>query len=110
MPRKLFSFVLALYVLVLLSQPCQDVFALPGDRDQGSAVASIHKPSEPGSESETCSPLCICGCCGLSVAHHTFTTIGTLEAVIRATPPAPIGYRDPYDTTYQTAIWQPPKV
>jgi hypothetical protein len=110
MVRKAISFTLSLYMILLLTQPCQDVFALPQEvGSQTRTVALRNEPADSECESETCSPFCICSCCSLSVINCTFTTAVNLETV--ATPDADgvISYADPYATAYQPSIWQPPK-
>jgi len=109
MQRKITSFGLVIYVLVLLTQPCEDVFAFPSQLDQ-SETASILIDAPNDREPETCSPFCICGCCSLSVASHTFTSLESIETVIHSTPKAPLTYRNLHGATYLSSVWQPPKV
>jgi len=110
MVRKAISFTLTLYVILLLTQPCQDVFALPHEAgSQTSTVTLRHEPADSECESETCSPFCICSCCSLSVINCTFTTAVNLETVPTPNAGGVISYTDPYATAYQPSIWQPPK-
>jgi hypothetical protein len=110
MVRKAISFILTFYVIVLLTQPCQDVFALPREADsQTNVVALTDEPDDSDCEDENCSPFCICSCCSLSVIHCTFTNAVTLEATSNPDADGVIRYTNPYSNAYQSSIWQPPK-
>lgn len=111
MLRKFACLIFILYILILLSQPCQDVFALPNDMNS-KQVASIQTeiPGDPGSPNgEACSPFCICSCCSLSVADQNFTVRVTLDAEVGPIAAPPLHYASPYNKTYQNYIFQPPK-
>ena len=104
MIRKLTSIGLVLYILVLMMQPCQDVFAAASDN-----TSTQTQTQSEECETETCSPFCICSCCSLSVAHQTFTTSLTIERSVDQPADVAIGYRSPYDLYIRNSIWQPPK-
>ena len=110
MHRKLLTSFFVIYTVVLLTQPCQDFRAVSLEYQK--TVSSISDPIPSDSESgpETCSPFCICGCCGLSVVHHGFTTIATTNRItVTENPLAPI-YQAPITNSFIDSIWQPPKV
>ena len=110
MLRRLTSLTLTIYVLILLSQPCQDVFARPVEVAPKHAISmQAEIPSEPCSDAETCSPFCICSCCSLSVAHCNLTANLTTNARGNAEPSRISSYTNPSATAFLNSIWQPPK-
>ncbi|PYS99046.1 MAG: hypothetical protein DMF63_13315 [Acidobacteria bacterium] len=112
MRRKLITSGLIVYIAVLLTQPCQDFHsAYSGEADRITAVAiSVQTHSDDETGSETCSPFCVCGCCGMSVVNTACTTTAITIISTRARQTAPSTYRTPPANSYIDSIWQPPKV
>jgi hypothetical protein len=110
MLRKFVSFTFILYILILLSQPCTDVFALGNDGNEPT-VASVQNETPTSQESggEACSPFCACSCCSLSVASQNFTVLVTIDAQVGTPTLAALHYTPPYNKTYQNNVFQPPK-
>jgi len=106
--RKLFTFFFIIYTVVLLTQPCQDFQAASLELKQTVTSGSIPSDSEAGSE--TCSPFCICGCCGLSVVHHGPTTTAISERIEFTENMLVSIYYAPLTNSFIDPIWQPPKV
>ena len=110
MIRKLTSLTLTLYLLTLLTQPCQDVLARAIDEESKQSVSMRAEVlSDPCSEGETCSPFCICSCCSLSVTSSTLTATIVTEASTKAQPARVSDYTNLSTAAFQNAIWQPPK-
>jgi hypothetical protein len=112
MQRKFLTSIFIIYTVVLLTQPCEDFQADSLEKKAQTIVTSvsdpIHSDSEPGPE--TCSPFCICGCCGLTVLHHGFTTLAMTDRITVAETALTAFYQPPTNRTYVDSIWQPPKV
>ncbi len=107
---KAVSFVIIVYVVFMLTQPCQDiaVFAGPCNKEIAS-YADIEVSESKQETSDICPPLCICSCCGISAANHFAS-----EALLpnRNGPvalAAPVSYERPYPAPFPNSIWQPPK-
>jgi hypothetical protein len=110
MSRKLTAIGLIIYVLILLTQPCQDVFAGKAEFDRSTTLSAlIEKDADNDCGPETCSPFCICSCCSLSLAYQVFTTSINADPAVHARTDTTNSYRKPYDLNFQTNIWQPPK-
>jgi len=112
MLRKFLTYFFIIFTAVLMTQPCEDFQAASVDLNIHKTVSVISDPirSDNGSGSETCSPFCICGCCGLTVLHHGFTALVMTDRItVTETTPTPI-YQTPTTQTYVDSIWQPPKV
>lgn len=104
------SLFIVVYILFLLTQPCQDVFAAyaSGEGERIAAAASPQMPGEvPG---ETCSPFCICSCCGLSVGYHSNVLIAEPKQIAHVIQTIRVEYSDPAVNNFSGSIWQPPKL
>lgn len=103
---KPISFVLIFYILFLLVQPCQDVFAAPRN---AIASADIKQTDQEEKESDECSPFCICSCCSLSVGYHSLTSVAEPKPTAFLRRINSTEYCEPYLNNFSNAIWQPPK-
>lgn len=102
------SFTFIVYFLILLTQPCQDVFAV-AEKHSDSDTCAVQNADQGDPVSDECSPLCICGCCSLAVADHTFSPVIARQTVIMESRETLIEYNNPYTPQYLDSIWQPPK-
>lgn len=59
---RVFSFLFALYFVLLGCVPCTDEVPLLG-KEAGSAVVAAHTGHEEPGKADLCSPLCQCRCC-----------------------------------------------
>lgn len=100
------SVVLIVYILFLLTQPCQDVFAAPKNINSS---ADIQQTEHEEKEADECSPFCICSCCSLSVGYHSLTSVLEPNPVISIHRTNSTEYCEPHLNNFSDAIWQPPK-
>jgi hypothetical protein len=98
---KLFSAILAIYIMGLLLVPCADLHA-----ENGSEISYIKIPEKHQDHFDTCSPFCFCNCCQtLSQPalyyyfNHFDTVTGTTVHVIN-TP----------EYSVSIPFWRPPKI
>jgi len=108
--RKLFTSFFIIYTVVLLTQPCQDFQAAALELKKTVSSISDSIPSDSEAGPETCSPFCICGCCGLSVVHHGPTTTAISERIEFTENTLVSIYYAPFTNSFIDPIWQPPKV
>ena len=107
---RAFCFIFIVYIVLLLTQPCQDMIAaFDGGNDPNSAVARVDQPSNPEHPSDDCSPLCFCSCCSLSVADRAVAKISVTTIATVSFSAIPTEYTSPVTSTFQNSIWQPPK-
>ena len=107
---KVFCFSFIVYIVLLLTQPCQDAGAMVNNGVAKTTPFSQNdKPYQNDPRSDECSPFCICSCCGLSVAEHSTSLRVTTRIERIALPTIFIEYKNSNTTTYQDSIWQPPK-
>jgi hypothetical protein len=101
---RIFCILLSIYFLTLSALPCTDEQVGAEKQDTELTVAG-HTSHDH--EQETCSPFCICACCGVSV----FLSMNTCE--IRITE-VPVNNSIPFVSgqvlEVPQSIWQPPKL
>ena len=106
-----FCFTFIVYIVLLLTQPCQDLAAKFIDcQDSDTQAAHMERSSntDPFTGDE-CSPFCVCSCCSHPVSSHKFPSGLTLRVESREIPTTIDNYVGPYDNAHQSSIWQPPK-
>ncbi len=101
---KLFHILLSIYILALSSLSCTDVDDIHAKKV--TSEISSGQPANPH-EDETCSPFCICTCCGSMAVHFS-----------EKTPVSPTEFvfsnfsfsqeNDVIDISF--SVWQPPKI
>ena len=107
---KVFSYIMALYMMVLFIMPCDDMYV--SDRLQHNTtemnVQDIHNHNE---KADLCTPFCLCGCCGfvsavvLQLNIFDFQTIKTFHLSKQTTH-----YKSVFIPRYFGEIWKPPKI
>jgi hypothetical protein len=76
---KLFYILFSIYILALSSLSCTDADDIRTKKV--TAEISSGQPANPH-EDETCSPFCICACCGSMAVHFSEKIPGKPEAFI----------------------------
>lgn len=104
---KVFCFIFIIHVVALLSVPCDDFF--PDVPNNQSQIAMFDTSNDTETQSDDCSPLCICSCCGQSVASPVLNFGVTTEIENVAIITTLTEYAAPVTTTYNNSVWQPPK-
>lgn len=103
---KTFTFTLIIYILLLLTQPCQDTFAQGIDI---SNTDNVQQPLQDDPIPDDCSPFCICACRQVPSAYRHFTSVDVVEVTVAAIPATAFEYQNPYTKNFRDSIWQPPK-
>jgi hypothetical protein len=106
---RLSSLGLILYVLVLLTVPCQDAFPRVNPSTTDSAIAKSELPSNQQSSQDECSPFCTCSCCSVSIVHQDISSLFASESAAVISESRILGHRNPYIKNHHSSIWQPPK-
>ncbi len=108
---KLFSVIFSMYILVLSCLPCGDVDDCKvADNDKVSFSKTSH--SEHQEDTETCSPFCICACCGTNIAYNFFfsTPISEKQTTQYSQKLNIVYTNDSFSSNFYGNIWQPPKI
>ncbi|HQW18929.1 MAG: DUF6660 family protein [Bacteroidota bacterium] len=105
---KIAAYIFSIYFLALSVMPCTDNDALDIFSDLRHSSQSTSANDDHNHEAETCSPFCICACCGHTAAtQFTFLYFTTCTAVsnVQFNP-----YKILLSTESYIGIWQPPKI
>ena len=101
-----------LYILFLLTQPCQDVLAARGLVDDEARVAvQMSSPSDCDEKGtgDDCSPFCICSCRTVPAGEHFVTFVPEPKILAPIARKSPICYTNPQTNSFTSTVWQPPK-
>jgi uncharacterized protein DUF6660 len=104
-PVKLFTFLFAVYMLCLSCIPCNDK-----DENFSGITSNILHEKKNHAEKESCTPLCICSCCGqISIINpeaQKFTVEQTSIFQLKHS-----GYNGLFlPSQCLESIWQPPRL
>lgn len=108
-PVRAFSFIFIVYLVALLTQPCDEIFPVINRDSSQSVVSCIGNGSTTETTGEECSPFCICSCCSHPVANQVFTIKTTRETMREMSVQMSVEYTNPYTANHFDSIWQPPK-
>lgn len=109
---RVFSFIFVVYMLVLLTQPCQEFVASAREVPAARSAAAVVRSDVPKNDPKTdgCSPFCICSCCSInSMGAHTASVGIESPVVVSAIPREIAVYTSQHTSSYLASIWQPPK-
>jgi hypothetical protein len=109
---KIFSVIFSLYIILLACLPCGDASDCTKvtDTNQFSFYQTEH--SGHTDDAETCSPFCICACCGTNIAFSFQFPVVAPDAECSFRPEkATIAYQnEAWISNFYGNIWQPPKI
>lgn len=105
---KLSCYLFSFYMLLLTCTPCADTYE-DYLKSKESIISQTDDRNTNKEHNETCSPFCICTCCG----HQTPFNI--LAALIKYTKAFKVDkqftiYNQSIVSSYYGNIWQPPKL
>lgn len=92
-------------MLTLSLQPCTDKDEC---KHPGTEHAASTNPSTHHEDTETCSPLCMCACCGTPCGFISFQA--QLEPSVPLVNRAIADYKSSFVKDVFFSIWQPPKL
>jgi hypothetical protein len=106
------SFAIIVYIVFLLTQPCQDVLAAHEPVFDDTRVATeMSSPSDcdEGDAGDDCSPFCICSCRTVPAGEYSISLIPEPEIFAPIVRRNPIDYTNPQAKSFASIVWQPPK-
>lgn len=107
---RVFCFSFIVYLMLLLTQPCQDLASMVNDcADKNTQTAHVESTSKNNPKADECSPFCICSCCSLSVADRSVAVIVSSDVKNASISSTLAVYANPYSKAHQNSVWQPPK-
>ncbi|MEZ4773104.1 MAG: DUF6660 family protein [Bacteroidia bacterium] len=104
---KIFTLIFSFYLFALAVMPCSDKDDCKYQgADQSTFASTDH--SDHDTDTENCSPFCMCACCGQSITNIFYpTTLRNLTPI--ATKYFPV-YNASFVSEVYLSIWQPPKI
>lgn len=108
---KVFSSILALYMMVLFIMPCADMYEKDVFNNHEHSTEITHQDNHEHTDSDLCTPFCLCGCCGIVsgvVLQWNVPNIGKPKTFDLSKPK--IYYKPTFISHYLGGIWQPPKI
>jgi hypothetical protein len=107
---KLFTFIYALYILVLPLLPCGDREECNDEKVKTSIVKNVDTDHQNHDvEDENCSPFCTCMCCG-QIITNLFYPIKEEKSNHSFQSKNIASYKSNFHlSSYLDRIWQPPK-
>lgn len=105
---KTLSFFLTVSILVLSCLTCGDVTELQTIDGARISYSSVNN-NQNHTDTDYCSPLCTCNCCGQPLAFNLKSiTIKILKPALKTQKI--IGYKEQFVSDFPQSIWQPPKL
>ncbi|MCK6541163.1 hypothetical protein L6Q79_00615 [bacterium] len=105
--KKILTLIFSFYLLALAVMPCSDKDDCKYHGSEQSTFATTDH-SDHDSDTENCSPSCMCACCGQSMTNIFYPT-----ALYNLTPFASqdfLVYNASFVSEVYLSIWQPPKI
>lgn len=107
---KLTASILSLLLLLLSCLPCADGINNSVANKQAN-FADNHTNHDTDKHTDSCSPFCICNCCGVQVLNFTPTLLFYPAETVTAFIAKPqIVYKSHLASMFSGSIWQPPQI
>ena len=103
------AFVIIVYILFLLMQPCQDIFAAHALSPDEARTLEVSVGDLDAEAEEECSPFCICSCRTVPAAEYSTSFISQPKEITPIHRKNPVYYTNPQTKSFAATIWQPPK-
>lgn len=104
---KFFTLIFCFYLTALVLTPCSDKDEChASDTEKSAFVSSEHQSHD--SETENCTPFCVCACCGQT--YDSEYTLNILCDVLLQAEVIKNQERVPFVKEVYFSIWQPPKI
>ena len=108
---KVFSSILALYMMALFIMPCADMDEKNVFNIQERPTEIAHQDNHEHTESDLCTPFCLCDCCGIvSGVVLQWNVYNLVKAKTFDLSKSKVYYKSTFISRYLRGIWQPPKI
>ncbi|SDK17063.1 DUF6660 family protein [Flavobacterium noncentrifugens] len=104
---KWIAILLSLYISLLACKPCADGETISGNSQSIALKKATHSHEN---QEDSCSPFCICSCCGVQIFHFAQPVVyhfATVLPVIKTQIPF---YKTSFISGYFGSVWQPPQI
>ena len=107
---KVFSSIMALYMMVLFIIPCADMYEKDINHNHSIEISYQHIRNHTETQ-DSCTPFCVCGCCGMvSGVVLQWNAFDFNEILSFDISKPKIYYKSVFISLYFGEIWQPPKI
>ena len=107
-PVRIASFLLSLYLCVMVIYPCNDQGDCADEAQTSLSLSYNGTQDHSGQDEDLCSPLCICSCCAAAYQLSYSLEIALSAPFHRSADPTL--YAESLLLDNRTPIWQPPKI
>ena len=108
-PMRSTAFIIVIYILFLLTQPCQDVLGAPPSVSGAVNISQGAEDEDCEDGDDGCSPFCICSCRQAPAGYVSIETGREVTVTVRTEHSSELEYECSIPTTALDPIWQPPK-
>lgn len=105
---KFLIFLLSIYLASLSCMPCADIEV--NSTAHSKEVASHKKEPSQDHEKDSCSPFCICNCCGAQILNYSPVINFEFPAVVAVIETKESIYKPSFISNFYGSIWQPPQI
>src|SRR5690606_24376007 len=107
---KVFSSILALYMMVLFMIPCADMYEKKIFEEHAHPAEIAHGHDHTATN-DLCTPFCVCACCGaVSGVLLQWNSLNFGKVIFSDLPKPIMYYNSLFVPRYVGEIWQPPKI
>ncbi len=103
---RIFTIALSIYIFVLSLVPCGDNNEC--NEKQTMSISTTSEHDNHKHDKESCTPFCICSCCGTSVIN--LNLVAPCSAIIPIPSKEFPLYKLALNSEIYSPIWQPPKI
>lgn len=106
---KIINFILSLYLIFLSCIPCSDT-------KEGIAINSVnvyssnHENHSHDTNDDSCSPFCVCNCCGQTIINYHPAIVYDFSVQIQELRTFNSNYNSNLIKIFSRSIWQPPQL
>lgn len=105
---KILTLLFSLYFSMLAAMPCTDIAV---NRNQDfSKIEKSHDHASHPDEADSCSPFCICNCCGTPILNLNSTLLFANLNISQISKTPISTYKTPLFSKFFGSIWQPPQL
>jgi hypothetical protein len=105
---RITSLILALYTMVLSLVPCSDDIAIQPNGDCSISSIENHSHNHESETEDSCTPFCICQCCGSSILPPLYAFIDSNKKAENSKYYP--NYVSNYSFDFKGGVWHPPSV
>ena len=104
---RYFITIFSMYIMALTIMPCTDSVTCKNDSP---ASTSSNQHDHREDEADSCSPFCVCACCGVAGLLFPSPKLFFIKSKKANTPTQASTYNSEFISTYYYTFWQPPKI